>query len=128
MSEALEQAVARIERWEREASAQADAAEAFTQATRAVRVHATAPGGGVTATVDGSGVVVELALTEATRRQGRDSLAADILATISQAQAGLAEKVAGLARKHLGTSWGGEQTASGAPSATSDPATPGVLR
>jgi DNA-binding protein YbaB len=91
-----------VRSWTAAASERAAAAQALSDQVSHLSVAASDRDGAVTVTVNGSGVMIDLRLTEAAGRQPMDRLARTILRTMHIAQSSLADRVAGIAAQTTG--------------------------
>jgi DNA-binding protein YbaB len=97
-----DEAAARMREWAQGIARKAERYEAFGQRTKEIRLSAEGAGGAVRVTIGADGAVTDLVLTERVRAIAPDELAAQILAAMRRAQAGLADRVAAVAAEEVG--------------------------
>jgi DNA-binding protein YbaB len=92
-----------VRSWSASMSERAAAAQSLSDRVAALSVSATDWEGTITVTVNGSGAMTDLRLTQDAARLDMDQLAAEILRTMRRAQSSLAERVSGIAAETVGT-------------------------
>lgn len=97
-----DEAAARTREWAQGIARKAERYEAFGQRAREIRLSAEGAGGAVRVTVGADGAVTDLVLTDRVRAIAPGELAAQILAAMRRAQAGLADRVAAVAAEEVG--------------------------
>ena len=92
-----------VRTWSASMSDRAAAAQALSDQVSRLSVSAEDRDRAITVTVNGSGGVTDLRLAPEAARHGTDRLAEDILRTMRRAQAALAERVAAIAERTVGS-------------------------
>jgi DNA-binding protein YbaB len=92
-----------IRSWSASMSDRAAAAQSLSDRVAGLSVSATDWERTITVTVNGSGAMTDLRLTQEAARLDMDQLAAEILRTMRRAQSSLAERVAAIAAETVGT-------------------------
>lgn len=97
-----EQVERQLEEWAQQAEQKAERYQEMGAAVSAVSTTETSPDGVVTVTVNASGAVSALELTDRIREQSGSAVAAQIMACIQRAQAKLAAQVAAAMQATIG--------------------------
>jgi len=92
-----------VRTWTATVSERAAAAQALADQVARLVVTASDPDNTITVAVNGSGAMVDLRLSPRAGRLATDVLAGEILRTMRRAQAALAERVAGIAKRTVGS-------------------------
>jgi DNA-binding protein YbaB len=92
-----------VRSWTASVSAKAAAAQALSDQVARLAVSASDREKLITATVNGSGALIDLRLAPEAGHWSMDRLAAEILQTMRRAQASLAERVAAIAEQTVGS-------------------------
>lgn len=79
--------------WQEQIEAKVRQAQQLREAATAVRTSATSKDGSITTTVDHSGNLVDLKLTDAALRKRPDEVSAEILSTVRAAQSQLTDRM-----------------------------------
>jgi DNA-binding protein YbaB len=101
-----EQVERQLEDWARQAERKAERYQEMSTAVSAVSATESSPDGVVRVTVNASGAVSALELTDRIREQGGSAVAAQIMATIQRAQAKLAGQIAAAMQATIGDEQG----------------------